>query len=85
MEEEEATGVRVMVTVAMGTTGHVHLITPGVNSRDLASRETAIVALHKLDEVTTPTLCSLETWEMLMSARLKTFSNHWGLTHYVSD
>lgn len=85
MEEEEATVAKVMVTVAMGRTGHVHLTTLGVNSRDLANRETTIAALHKVDEVTTPTLCSLETWEMLMSAKPKRFSDLWALTHYASE
>jgi hypothetical protein len=85
MEEEEVTVVKVTGTVAMGRTGHVHLTTLGVNSRDLANRETAIAVLHKVVEVTTPTLCSLVTWEMLMSAKPKTFSDLWALTHYASE
>ncbi len=83
-EAEEAMVPKVAATVAMDRT-HVHLTTPGANNRDMASKETTIAVLLKVVEVTTRTLCSLVTWETLMSARQRKFSDLWVSPHCASE
>lgn len=83
-EAEEAMVAKVAAIVAMDKT-HVHLTTLEANNRDMASKETTIAVLLKVVEVTTPTLCSSVTWETLMSARQRKFSDLWVSAHCASE
>jgi len=66
MEAEEAMVAKITATVVTGK-AHVHHTTQAASSQDMGNKETA--ATLKVVATTITTLCSLETLEMLMSAR----------------